>query len=467
MSASVQCRLVGLLFLSLLLPKYLWAQRGYSDASVSMNRANGIVEPSQVIIEEYLNYHTHQIPLPTSPATARLSLAWGNTELSASDSLAVLQIGIATSRLPTLTQRPPINVSLVVDCSGSMQQEGRLEKVKTALRQFGRALGPQDHVALVTYSSEAQVVLPAQLANRETFEQAVSGLAPDGSTNLCSGMLLGYQQVMRFHKAGDGSRVILLTDGLVNTGETDLEKIVAASATYTQQGVEISTIGVGSDVNFALLQQLARSSRGQNHFIGANAEDLRKTFDQELESLLGFVGKSPVLSLSYPPGLELTGLLGYSPQLSPGHLELPLNTLPQGLTQVVLVKFRVRGAANATLPVQAELRYTNQQSQPVRLQAQAELQVQQQALASDKALSNQEVRKNYLIGYLATQLKELARLTEAQQLPQAVRVGQAALRVSDRLYPNGLDKDVQRVRDIVASNVGLAQQAAARGPARN
>lgn len=467
MRTPAHCRLVGLLLLSLLLPNYLWAQRGYSDASVSMNRANGLPNPSQVIVEEYLNYHTHQIPLPTGPAQARLSLAWGNPEISAQDSLAVLQIGIATSRLPTLTQRPPINVSLVVDCSGSMQGEGRLEKVKNALRQFSHALGPQDHVALVAYSSDAQVVMPAQLANREVFELAVNGLAPSGSTNLCSGMLLGYKQVMRFHEAGHSSRVILLTDGLVNTGETDLEKIVAASADYTRQGVEISTIGVGSDVNFALLQQLAHSSRGQNHFIGANPEDLRKTFDQELESLLGFVGKAPMLSLSYPPGLELTGLLGYSPQLSPGHLELPLNTLPQGLTQVVLLKFRVRHATKAALPVLAELRYTDQQSQPIHLQEQATLQVQRQALASDKALSNQEVRKNYLIGYLATQLKEMARLNEAQQLPQAARVGQAALRIADRLYPKGLDKDVQRVRDIVASNAGLAQQAADKQRARN
>jgi uncharacterized protein YegL len=467
MKISARCRLFGLLFVGLLLPKHLWAQRGYSDASVSMNRANGILEPSQVIVEEYLNYHTHQIPLPTGPAKARLSLAWGNPEVSAHDSLAVLQIGISTSRTLPLTQRPPINVSLVVDCSGSMQEEGRLEKVKNALRQFSHGLGPQDHVALVAYSSDASAVLPAQLTNREAFERAVSSLEPSGSTNLFSGMLLGYQEVMKFHATGSSSRVILLTDGLVNTGETNLEKIVMASADYTKKGIEISTIGVGSDVNFALLQQLARSSRGQNHFIGANPEDLRKTFDQELESLLGFVGKTPVLSLSYPPGLELTGLLGYAPQLTPGHLELPLNTLPQGLTQVVLVKFRVRRDAKAVLPVQAELRYIDQQSQPVRLQEQAELQVQQQAPALNSALSNQEVRKNYLIGYLATQLKEFARLTEAQQLPQAVTVGQAALQVTDRLYPHGMDKDVQRVRDIVASNVGLAQQAADKGRNRN
>lgn len=467
MNTLTRCWLLGVLLLGLLLPHYLWAQRGYSDASVAMNRANGVVNPSQVIVEEYLNYHTHRIALPTDPAAVRLSLTWGNPEISAADSLAVLQIGIATGRLPSLTQRPPLNVSLVVDCSGSMQQDGRLEKVKSALLHFGRALGPQDHVALVAYSSEAQVVLPAQLAKRELFEQAVNGLTPDGSTNLCSGMLLGYKQVMRFHEAGGSSRVILLTDGLVNTGETDLEKIVAASAAYTRQGVEISTIGVGNDVNFALLQQLARSSRGHNHFIGANPEDLRKTFDQELESLLGFVGKVPVLSLNYPPSLELTGLLGYSPQLSPGHLELALNTLPQGLTQVVLVKFRVRRESKSTLPVLAELRYTDQQGQPVRMQEQMALRVQRQALASDKALSNSEVRKNYLIGYLAMQLKELARLTEAQQLPQAVRVGQAALQVAARLYPSGADTDVQRVRDIVASNVALAQQAADRERARN
>jgi len=467
MRTSAHYRLLGLLLLGLLLPKPTWAQRGYSDASVSMNRANGILEPSQVVVEEYLNYHTHQIPLPSGPAKARLSLAWGNPEVSAHDSLAVLQIGIATSQLTDLQQRPSVNVSVVVDCSGSMQSEGRLEKVKAALRQFVRGLSPQDHVAVVAYSSDAQVVLPAQLANREAFEQAVNGLEPNGSTNLCSGMLLGYQEVMKFHDERSSSRVILLTDGLVNTGETDLEKIVKASGEYTKKGIEISTIGVGSDVNFALLQQLARNSRGQNHFIGASPEDLRKTFDQELESLLGVVGKAATLSLTYPPSLELTGLLGYAPQLSPGHLELPLNNLPQGLTQVVLVKFRVRRTATATLPVQAELRYTDQHSQPVRLQEQAELRIQRQALAFDKALSNQEVRKNYLIGYLATQLKELARLTEAQQLPQAVTVGQAALQVADRLYPSGADKDVQRVRDIVASNVVLAQQAASKGPRRN
>ncbi|HEX8326026.1 MAG TPA: VWA domain-containing protein [Hymenobacter sp.] len=460
MKNALLCHLFGLLLVGVLLPEHAQAQRGYSDGSVTMNRANGVLQPSQVVVEEYLNYHTHQIPLPTGPAQARLSLAWGNPEVSATDSLAVLQIGIATGRLADLRQRPAVNVSLVVDCSGSMQQDGRLEKVKAALLRFGRGLGPQDHVALVAYDSEARVVLPAQLANREVFEQAVNGLALGGSTNLHGGMMLGYQEAMRYHQPLGSSRVILLTDGLANVGVVDPEQIVAASAGYTKQGVEISTIGVGADVNFALLQQLARSSRGQNHFIGADPEDLRKTFEQELESLLGSVGRAPVLTLTYPPGLELTGLLGYAPQLSPGRLELPLNNLTQGLTQVVLVKFRVRGAAKAALPVEAALRYTAAQGEAVLLKEQAELRLQRRARAFDQALSNHEVRKNYLIGYLATQLKELARLSEAQQLPQAVAVGQTALQVADRLYPRGADKDVQRVRDIVASNVLRAQQAA-------
>lgn len=437
------------------LPFLAQAQRGYSDASVAMNRANGVVSPDQVVVEEYLNYHTHRIALPQAPAKVALDMSWGNSTAARLDSVAVLQVGLATAQLHDFSHRRPTNVCIVVDRSGSMAAESRLEKVKAALREFARGLQPDDWVSVVAYDDAVTVPLAAQPLQRAVFEQAVDGLQPGGSTNLHAGMMQGYAEVMKHFRPEYTNRVILLTDGLANSGVTEPEQIVAASAAYNDRGVEISTIGVGSSVNFQLLRQLAQRGRGLNHFIGADPEDMRKTFDQELESLLAVVGRSATLELTYPAGLQLLGVVGYQPQLEPGRVRLPLNNLNAGLTQVVLLRFRVRPDAPAKLPVHATLRYEDAAaSAPASLTKASTLRYEPGHRAGDPLLDD-EVRKNYFIGYMATALRQVAQAAAQGEQTQALALGYTALRTVDVNYPALKDADLRRVRDILERNLGL------------
>src|SRR6185369_16249322 len=112
------------------------------------------------------------------------------------------------------------------------------------------------------------VLYPSRpIGNADGLRRAIDCLVPDGSTNLHSGLMLGYAEAKKHFRAGATNRVILLTDGIANTGVVEPERIAAESSEFNGQGIDLSTIGVGLDLNNDLLRTLARSGRGLYHFI--------------------------------------------------------------------------------------------------------------------------------------------------------------------------------------------------------
>src|SRR4029078_7105241 len=114
----------------------------------------------------------------------------------------------------------------------------------------------------------AQVLLPATVLGRGArHREAIGRIQPASSTNINAGLMLGYEETMRNFGRGYTNRVILLTDGIANQGEQDPRRIAENSASYNRRGIELSTIGVGSDLDNDLLRTLARSGRGLYHFV--------------------------------------------------------------------------------------------------------------------------------------------------------------------------------------------------------
>ena len=129
----------------------IYAQEGYSSASLHWGKMNAtekrkavqngldyftyaVPKPEDVVVEEYFNYHHHNISFPDENQSIALDLQWGNDFVNATNNSAILQIGIATSELNkgSLADAPPVNVSLVIDKSGSMGSDNRLINAKEA-----------------------------------------------------------------------------------------------------------------------------------------------------------------------------------------------------------------------------------------------------------------------------------------------------------------------------------------------
>ena len=432
--------------LSLVTSQKLYAQAGYSSASVSMNRSNGVMSADQVIVEEYVNYHRHQIPLPKPGKDVAMDLQWN---LLNKDEV-LLQVGITSKRILDYSEMPPINTSIVIDRSGSMASNQKLEKVKRALLKFIEGLRPEDWVSIVIYDNEASVILPARKVKEMShIKMTVQGLSPGGSTNLHAGLMLGYKEVMKNFDPHISNRVILLTDGIANQGITNPEEIVKNSAVYNKKGIDVSTIGVGNHLNYTLLQQISRQGKGLNHFIGTDEEDIIKVFDQELESLLSPLGKDVLFELDFPQGLALKQLYGYSPLLEKNKIKIPLNTINAGLTQVILMTFKKTGT-NKAYNFSAQLQYVRpgqQNTQNLNQNIKVSIPSQESPLER-----NAEIHKNYTIARMAKALKEAAsQFGEKKYIAANTTIGNVLLAVEQE-FPHLKDADILRVKGILEKN---------------
>src|SRR6185437_13679910 len=123
----------------------------------------------------------------------------------------------------------------------------RLEHAKSAARGIVEKLGAQDHVALVQYDDNAQVVVPSLAMDDEgksKMEHAIAALAVGGSTNLEAGLELGRSEVQRVYVSGEASRLMLLSDGRANVGVVDPKRIADTARDAANHGVRVTSVGI-------------------------------------------------------------------------------------------------------------------------------------------------------------------------------------------------------------------------------
>jgi Ca-activated chloride channel family protein len=132
-----------------------------------------------------------------------------------------LHVAVRAPELPP-TPRPPLNLALVIDRSGSMASQDKLVHAKSAAEQLVGRLGREDRVALVSYDEHVKLELPSTSAeDTRPVLAAIRALATGGSTNLCGGLLEGVAELRRHLVPEHFNVVVLLSDGLANAGVTD------------------------------------------------------------------------------------------------------------------------------------------------------------------------------------------------------------------------------------------------------
>ncbi len=200
------------------------------------------------------------------------------------------------------TQRPPLNLALVIDRSGSM--EGlRLEYAKAAAKYALSQLTPNDKVSLTIFDDSVQTIVASQYVRpNANFNQLIDQIETAGSTNLHGGWLEGANQAASSLEIGRLNRVLLLSDGQANQGETRPEEIFKQVAGLAKKGISTSTMGVGEDFNEDLLEGIANNGDGNYHFIH-NPKQLPEIFAVELKGLLTTLGR--MVSLGFEPNLGL------------------------------------------------------------------------------------------------------------------------------------------------------------------
>jgi Ca-activated chloride channel homolog len=240
-------------------------------------------------------------------------------------------------------QRPPLNLAVVIDRSGSMS-DGRIENAQKAALGIVERLGATDRVALVQYDDSADVLVPSiamDVEGKTKLRTAIRNIQLGGSTNLHGGLALGRDEVRRTFQGSQVSRVILLSDGQANAGIVDPRQIADTARMAANQGVRITSVGIGLDYNEDLMEAIAEAGRGQYHFVKV-ASDLDKVIAGELSSVQGTVATNVELHLKAPcVGVEVAGVLGYESRRDGDTLIVPMADLSGGDSRKLLVSLKI------------------------------------------------------------------------------------------------------------------------------
>ncbi|MGB3969986.1 MAG: VWA domain-containing protein, partial [Planctomycetota bacterium] len=317
-----------------------------------------------IVVRDLINYHRHRLPLPKAGDDVALDLRFDRDAALPGDEVW-LQVGYTAAPQGDRTLAGPCAVALVVDVSGSMQEAGKLTAVKAGLRAFVDRLRADDDVALVTFSRDARVVSPVRRrGDGRWLLDAIERLEPEHSTNLHAGLMLGIAELTKSELPGAGRRVILLTDGIANTGVVAPDQILADAA-RAGSNIDISTIGVGQNLDTALLQRLADGARGLFHFV-ADPVDVQKVFVDEADALLAAMARRVALTVQVPRSLEVVRVYQDGVQWEDSTFEVRLPDLNAGATGVVLVQCRARETAARDARARASLRYEGGTSRTTR-----------------------------------------------------------------------------------------------------
>lgn len=240
----------------------------YTRFRDAMN-SGGYVDPSEVRTEEFVNYFAQDYPNPERGLGVNIDA----TVLPFAPEHTLVRVGIASAPTSSV-HRDDVDLALVVDCSGSMGDYGKMEMTQVALRTLVSSLRSTDRVAMVCYSTEARVALePTPLSERDGILQAIDELYPQESTNAAAGLSLGYDLALDMRTEGRMTRVILISDGVANVGETDPDGILARISTEAKAGINLISVGVGIETyNDHLLEQLADQGDGWHVYIDSEAE---------------------------------------------------------------------------------------------------------------------------------------------------------------------------------------------------
>jgi len=218
----------------------------------------------------------------------------------------VLRFGVQGYRVAEWERKPAV-LTFVIDVSGSMGQDNRLELVKRSLRLLVDRLNERDSVAIIVYGTDARVELyPTSGSQRDEILWTIDRLRPEGSTNAEAGLQLGYLFADKALQTGATNRVILCSDGVANVGSTDPGSILRSIEEYAGREITLTAVGFGmGNFNDILLEQLADRGNGNYAYVDTD-EEARRLFVDDLTSTLQVIARDAKVQVDFNPEIVET-----------------------------------------------------------------------------------------------------------------------------------------------------------------
>jgi len=275
---------------------------------------------------EFMNYYSFDYP-PAEDGSLAISAELRLLEgFDAEQPHYELQIAV-TSEDMSDAERPPMNVTLVVDTSGSMSGAS-IELLRESCDAIAASLREGDKVSMVEWDTENTWSLAGYAVSGpddETLLSTIAQLEAGGGTDLNGGLTSGYELAQMTWDIDALNRLVLISDGGANAGETDIE-IIGQNAVYGgSDGIYLVGVGVGqNNYNDALMDHVTDAGKGASVFINDEAEAW-KIFNQDFVNTMALAARDVQVEVTLPPGFEIQRFSGeeYSDdptEIEPQHL---------------------------------------------------------------------------------------------------------------------------------------------------
>lgn len=309
-------------------------------------------------------------PAPNQPGPARATTADGSVTMTAKLSHDVISSDLQTAWLRVKLdaakveggERPPLDVALVIDQSGSMGGARKLEQAQSAAKELVARMGAEDRMSIVSFHSypETQAAMTSVAANEQALRRAIDGLYATGGTNIHAAYHHGLGTITADSRPA--SRVMfLLSDGLGTYTAQQLGEATARG--LSQHDTTITTLGIGDDFNEQTLGAMAVRGGGKFYYV-ETPEKLREHLSAEWEGLATAAARGVQLQFAPGAGVEIQEVLGYETTSVDGTTQVQLDSLFSERSRQIIVKLGIKPAQVADPLIEVKLAYDDVTSQP-------------------------------------------------------------------------------------------------------
>jgi hypothetical protein len=280
-------------------------------------------------------------PQPDNAANAPVDVSCG---IGPRTSTGLLYAAISVRGRPAANALAPLNISLVLDRSGSMSG-APFQNMLMAAETFIGQLRDGDRVSVVAFSNGVFEAGPPVVIDGNTRAGAIAGvraLRDGGGTNFSGGMLAGLAEVFSAFQEWQVNQLVLFSDGQPNIGITSSTELARIAARAAERGVSITTIGFGMEHDELLMQGIADASGGNYYYVD-NPQDMSGIFQREAGAILRSAARATDVDLSLPAGLQLEEVIGYDYVVAGGRVYVRMGSVPHDEERYVVFRFRPAG----------------------------------------------------------------------------------------------------------------------------